>query len=382
MRTRRSLLLAAFGTLAFAPFAWANAGTPLMWASALHLVFGNAVIGVGEGLLLARVSCVARRKSVPVMILANYFSAWLGVWAFSKTLEFRLPIDLNNGLRWLWVMIVLTYLATILLEWPFVAWCVRGRQDWFRQSVRASVIVQSASYIVLFGWYGLASSTSVYAKTHIVAPSQISLPGEVMVYYIAPDDGAVYSRPLVGGTPRKVLELNSTSHDDRPFQGDSLFVRKNRANAGTWDIVALLLTEDYKNPKSVIVRENLSLDATPRLPNERANSHNDEERLFIFGKAPTLGANADSPWEFYAGFWAAEGLEAKNTKTGEQIHFTYETPFSRWLVRHPVVLPSGQLLFQFGRDQICVFDPATKQLALLWRGRGPVAVIEQAHAGQ
>ena len=40
--------------LAFSPaVAYADAGTPLMWASALHLPFGNAVIGVGEGLILA-----------------------------------------------------------------------------------------------------------------------------------------------------------------------------------------------------------------------------------------------------------------------------------------------------------------------------------------
>ena len=29
--------------------ALANAGTPLMWAGMLHLVFGNLVIGLGEG---------------------------------------------------------------------------------------------------------------------------------------------------------------------------------------------------------------------------------------------------------------------------------------------------------------------------------------------
>lgn len=31
----------------------ANAGTPLMWAGMLHLVIGNAIIGIAEGALLA-----------------------------------------------------------------------------------------------------------------------------------------------------------------------------------------------------------------------------------------------------------------------------------------------------------------------------------------
>ena len=44
----------------------------------LHLVFGNAFIGIGEGLLLAWLFSVPTGKSVAVMILANYASAWLG----------------------------------------------------------------------------------------------------------------------------------------------------------------------------------------------------------------------------------------------------------------------------------------------------------------
>ena len=32
----------------------ANEGMPLMWAGMLHLVIGNAIIGIAEGALLAR----------------------------------------------------------------------------------------------------------------------------------------------------------------------------------------------------------------------------------------------------------------------------------------------------------------------------------------
>jgi hypothetical protein len=46
-------LLVLFCLLALPCSAFANAGTPLMWAGMLHLVFGNAVVGVFEGLLIA-----------------------------------------------------------------------------------------------------------------------------------------------------------------------------------------------------------------------------------------------------------------------------------------------------------------------------------------
>jgi hypothetical protein len=97
---------------------------------------------------------------------------------------------------------------------------------------------------------------------------------------------------------------------------------------------------------------------------------------FTGGIAPRLGI-ANSPWEFRFGGWAIEGLSAHNKKTGESVHFAYETPFGDWYVRNAVHLPSDIVLFQLGQDQICAFDPATRRVALLWHGRGAVAVIEK-----
>lgn len=42
----------------------ANAGTPLMWASFFHLVLGNALIGVLEGLVLSWVFQCSKWKSI------------------------------------------------------------------------------------------------------------------------------------------------------------------------------------------------------------------------------------------------------------------------------------------------------------------------------
>lgn len=56
----------------------ADAGTPLMWAGMLHMVFGNAIIGIFEGLILAWIFKLRKGICVLVMIPANYFSAWIG----------------------------------------------------------------------------------------------------------------------------------------------------------------------------------------------------------------------------------------------------------------------------------------------------------------
>ena len=53
--TRSRLAAAFFLTvlLCLPTTALANAGTPLMWAAPIHLILGNAIIGVLEGLTLA-----------------------------------------------------------------------------------------------------------------------------------------------------------------------------------------------------------------------------------------------------------------------------------------------------------------------------------------
>jgi hypothetical protein len=75
------------------------------------------------------------------------------------------------------------------------------------------------------------------------------------------------------------------------------------------------------------------------------------------------------------GFWAAEGLRVSRKGTDDWFRVAYETPFGAWSVRNVVHLPSDKVLFQLGEDQICGFDPVKRQVALLWRGRGPVPVI-------
>ena len=56
----------------------ANMGTPLMWMNLLHLLIGNAVIALVEGLLIAKCFGVRRLSAIGCALLANYGSAWLG----------------------------------------------------------------------------------------------------------------------------------------------------------------------------------------------------------------------------------------------------------------------------------------------------------------
>jgi hypothetical protein len=375
-KSRPLLFLVLFGVVAFPQHACANAGTPLMWAAALHLLFGNALIGIGEGLLLARLFSLPKVKSVTAMILANYLSAWLGGLFIRGAIVQALPMDLNNGWMWFWVMVVVTYCMTLLLEWPFIALCFRGTQNWFRQSVRASLVVQSASYILLFGWYWLVSGASLYTKMDIVASADLSLPESVLVYFISPADGDVYRGQLTDGSKQKIFELNSTNISDR------LVVRPSRTDSNRWDLVARLDADRRRDVHFVDVLTNMMVEAAPDWLSTRTDPPEYEGTWLNYGRVQSLGSATNSHWEFRTGFWPIEGLEASNETTGESVQFSYETPFGDWVVRNAVLLPSDKVLFQLDRDQICAFDPARRRVGLLWKGRGPVPVIEKANIEQ
>jgi hypothetical protein len=348
-----------------------------MWAGMLHLVFGNALIGLGEGLLLARLFSLAKRQSVVwVMIVANYASAWLGGLLIREAVVQALPLDLNNGWRWFWCMVVLTYVMTLIIEWPFVAWCFRGRKNWLKQTLWASLIIQSVSYIVLFAWYWMASGTSLYTKMEIVAPADLALPASVLVYSIGPVDGNVYKQRLTGSERENIYVLNSKDHNDR------LFARPSSSDTNHWDLVARLEGENRRYPRFVEVLTNLLIEAAPDRSSGHTNAPHYNGTWFNFGAVQSLGSATNSRWECWSGFWSVEGLRASDKTTGQLVRFSYETPFGAWRVRNAVHLPSDKVLFQLGDDQICVFDPATRRVALLWHGRGPVAVIEKGRSAE
>ena len=74
--------------------------------------------------------------------------------------------------------------------------------------------------------------------------------------------------------------------------------------------------------------------------------------------------------------WARRGMRASRTDTGTEFRVAFEMPLGDWRICDATHLPGDYVLFQLGRDQICIFDPMQKRIALVARGRGPVAVLE------
>lgn len=363
------VLLIALGAPAVAQ---ANAGTPLMWLTGLHLVFGNFVIGLFEGTILVWLCRAKPGRAIGLMILANYASAWIGYAWLMESIREGLEFDLYNTWSLLGWLTVICFLVTIVLEWPFVAASLGRTPKWFRRSLGASLVVQTLSYAALVGLYWMSSGVSLYTEMTIVPPGEISLPAEIELHYIGEQDGNVYSRLLATQRSEKVFDLHSKALQD------CLSFEKEAGEK--WRLVALSDSGDRLRPKTISLGRLLPADA---LPHDERGIIGVEE---VWGSPgggpiPRLGAAQSSPWSFRAGYWPLEGLRGENSQTGAQFGFSLETRFAQWAVRHATHLPGDKLLFQLGERQICVADVATKRVALLAFGRGPVCTLRTDPAG-
>jgi hypothetical protein len=366
MKTKRTggLCWWVFASVFLHPrMASANVGTPLMWFEMGHLAFGNLFIGLFEGLLIAQIFSLSKGRTILIMIGANYFSAWLGLLVLNPVIVNLLPVNLETVQKWFWFMVVVAYLITLLIEWPFVLWCLRGKQKSMQKSINASILAQSSSYILLFGFYWLASGASIFTEMKVVPVSQISLPSEVTFYYISPDGSAIRRMSLAESSSQEVCKLKAQKPDKR------LFIKRSTIDPEKCEVLMGDERGNNEEEMETVIR-NVAFEAIPQ--DDSGNSE-----YSWFADTLILGRAMTSDWRFYVGFWPIDGLQAKNKTAGKKIRLNYETPFGRWVVRSCTHLPGDKAVFKFGYDQICVFDPETKKVALIAKGHGPVALIEK-----
>ena len=347
--------------------AMANAGTPLALATFFHLLVGNFLLGLLEGAILARAFKLRRRRCIGLMIIANYFSALAG-WFILYEVHLGWTPDLYNALRFFWTLVFIAYALTLLLEWPFVALCLRGAPHWFAKSLKGSVIIQTISYLLLFALFWPLSNTDLYTHFTRVPPGRVALPADVYVFYVSKMDGNVYCRSALSGAT-KVSDLKSTEVAAVDY---SLHIRQSaKGKSESWDLVAVPKENDRWGKGTIIV--------VPRImenPPQSVWQQYEKSRI-----APArIGSATQSAWEF---LWdrpigGKGAFGGSNKQKREDLYVGYDTPVFGWDIWRPIHLPGDKILFQLGRDQLCLLDVETRQLALWERGHGAVAVPKEA----
>lgn len=356
--------------LCFPCAARADVGTPLMWATMFHLMIGNAVIGLVEGLLIAWVFRLRKKLCIPGMITANYVSAYVGGIPIVAAANAYLPLSINNAQQRVLALLAITYLATLLLEWPFVIFLFEKSPYRLSRSFRANLMAQTVSYLGLVGWYALASSTALYTDIRVVPASQMQAPAGAVVYYIAATDGDVYRQQLPAGPAEKVYALKSTSRDD------TLFVRRSTVDPDRWDLFARRDRTDSKPGKDVIIKESFAATAVPWWEDGEEDPWFPDH--WARGLVRRLGDAVDSRWKFEVYF--STGLLGTPRSPGKPIQLRVETLFAQWNPCNATQLPDDQVVFQLGQDQICMLDPQSRRMSLIAQGQGPVVAVNDRPA--
>lgn len=326
----------------------ANSGTPLMWATTLHLFIGNAAIGIAEGLLLAWFFKTSWWKSALTLIAANYVSAWVGGFLVIEALGAVPDITITNLTGWFCVSVLAAFALTLLIEFPFFRLLLRKKTAPLKQTVKATVLINGISYLVLFGLYGAVSETSIMTELKPVPSTELAPSTPCDLYFISADGKQVLKSNLAGTEQEPVCDINGDHRDSQ------LFAKLDEN--GKYDLW-LQLTAERLNDTNKIVLPDFSDQAVPVTQARR------------IGSVPSIASPSD--WQYHLD-WTG-GISGKSCSTGSSIHLSLETPFISWTVRNATQIENDCVVFQLGADQICLLNPAEKKVALIARGKSPIA---------
>lgn len=347
--------------LAFSATAYANAGTPLMWVSAFHLVVGNLFLGILEGLLLVWWFRAGALSAILCMIAANYFSAWLGGYLLLLGLAKAPDINLSNYWSWFWLFWIAAFAITCALEFPFVLAALWKRSRGFGRIALACLLVHAVSYLLLTGLYRSASNVTLLTEFHLVPIQEMNTEGPYHLFFITADGKHVVESNLSGSFPRPVFSIPAADQPSR------LSARPNER--GRYDLY-LLYHSSGPEPSYEMIQPDFACQAPLNFRLSLYGEWDPKDAFWPDLFVPAL--EEPSLWEFHLGFWAVEGILATNRVTGATRSWGVETPMVQWLVTNAVQLDRDRLVFQLGRDQICLLEPETRRIALIARGFGPL----------
>jgi len=344
--------------------AYADAGTALMWVTVFHLLIGNALIGILEGIVIAKIFGVRLKRSILIMIPANYFSSIAGAFGvchFNTLISsFASIYNISYILFVLWAG---SYFLTIVLEWPFCYWILKGQENRKQRSFKASVIAQTVSYALLIPIYLSCSGVSLVTKTTVDKSLSFLKTKNAWVYFLSPKGDTLYKIRINGADKQRVKESgidNEYTH---------LFICNDNGKANLRIKWYKILPNHRSEEQSKVL-----LEDTPGVTTDKQNCG--DKNAINFFDALDLRSKNDRDWSVAAGGWAIEGLRGTNKKTKKSFWVALEAPFLAWSTSNATVLPGQQVVCQIG-NQIILFDINTSKIGLITFGRSPVVALEK-----
>ncbi|MBX7245632.1 MAG: hypothetical protein K1X53_09030 [Candidatus Sumerlaeaceae bacterium] len=345
-----------------------------MWATFGHQTVGNFLIGIFEGLLVARFFKIPTGRAVGILILANYVS---GISGFILANLSAFWANDGNPLSHLGAKVALaflvTYITTLILEWPFCYW-MASKPDRARKATIINFTAQSCSYLLIVLPFLLYSSNlTLLSNARIESNVEFAKKPVGWVYYLSRESGDV-CRIRTDGTGQELITRLQEE------QREGVLVWHRDALSEPWKL--LLVNGWGPDPYDVMTTVPVTHKST-----ERASALTHTNFFMASHRALDLQDTSTlNRWAAGSFGWATPGLRFWQTtdKLDDTLYFGQgiwkaegiglETVGNSWRCGFPTVLPSGQIVCQFG-DNIFLFDPETRQLGFLATGENPAVIV-------
>lgn len=359
--------------------AYANAASFFTYKTTLHLFIGNGILGLFEGLLIAKVFKTRKTRAILFMIGANYFSAWIGflglLWLGSQfKIALSILVTVNNIYYFVWLLFLVACFVTVILEWPFCLFTLWQKNKRSKQALYASLLAQGLSYILLlifnspFGHF----CGSPHGKRYVdFAPVKTFVDtNDATIYFISASDGDLYQVKLDGSSKKKIATLDVTNPEMR-------LVAKSDSESGLWTLCVQerpirrrrLATPPVDTGITVsgFTQSVLDLD-----PNE----------LYDYTRIPALDLRPveQQDFEVSTGWLGVSWLDVKKKKEKDKYahrlaRLQFDDTILHWSTCNATVLPNDEIVYQIG-NQIVLFDLKEYKLGLITLGRGPVVFLD------
>ena len=320
MGTDKTMLVVALAALPFAAYA----GLPSIYTVMFfRATFGSLVIGFIEGLILWR--CCAKEKRgcftsllcVLLMVFANFLSiVALAGLRNSLLAEIILQAGIEHLKLLFFCGVALAFLLKAVVEFPFVCSALYfcGRDRFWRNTLRALLLTQSVSFVLLALMYSALCDWSLLAVS-VVDAGKIELPDGLVVRYVAED-----------GTGKS---LNVRTRQTADFDADAIRKASRR--------------------------------------------YAPEEVFFVGGTNRVWDADVIS----HDGGGFNETILCRNRQTGRDYRIGLQTPLLCWYIEDVTMLADGKVVFGLDSGEIVVADPERNQMAVLAHGEHPAVVVSR-----
>ena len=288
--------------------AFADPVTALVIPGTLHMLFGNALLGVIEGLILANFFRASRWRCVLLLIVANYLSAWLGGLWIVGYLVYLIDITIETVRIWFWLFVLLAFVVTLILEFPFFLFALRNTKNALKRAAKSTLSINAFSYLLVVAFYWPVGDASMLTRLKVVSAVDMRTPQGHDLYFISPDGRQVVRADLAGNRTERIKSLVPSDRRD--------LLDARRGEEGQFDLYVMFASAcDGEEPEALVLKGFASRasgeEAIPASPGP-----GNAIPWFTGLGVAELARTGD--WWFRTGYLASRGIGGRSAKADKR----------------------------------------------------------------